>query len=216
MKKTFALACFAMLVPFGFAYADQGGFTNSGGSLAGGTNVANPPGTLTTASGTLTFLSTDGTTAIDGTLSKSSNVESCSGGGKGGHVTCIFTFTGTFSGTLTVNGATQAINGSTYQRVTLSTSSLSFGAVIVGTTSSARTVTLTNRQNVALAMSNIAASAGFVVATSTCGASVAAAASCTVAVTCSPTAAGPVMGALTFTDDAATSPQVVSLSGTGQ
>jgi hypothetical protein len=32
MKKTLALACFAIFIPFASAYADQGGFTNSGGS----------------------------------------------------------------------------------------------------------------------------------------------------------------------------------------
>src|SRR5882762_10569567 len=113
MKKTFALACLAIFIPFASAYADQGGFANSGGSLSGGSSVANPPGTLTIAGGTLTFRSTDGTTGIDASFSSSSTVERCSGGGRGGHVACGFTFTGTFSGTLTVNGATQAINGST-------------------------------------------------------------------------------------------------------
>ena len=34
------------------AYADQGGFLNSGGSLAGGSPVANPPGTLTISGNT--------------------------------------------------------------------------------------------------------------------------------------------------------------------
>ena len=53
------------------------------------------------------------------------------------------------------------------------------------------------------------------VASNTCGASVAAGTSCTIGVTFSPTAAGSVTGTLTFTDDAATSPQVVGLSGTG-
>src|SRR5467141_3732454 len=115
MKKTFALACLAIFIPFASAYADQGGFTNSGGSLSGGSSVANPPGTLTIAGGTLTFRSADGTTAIDSSFSSSSTVESCAGGGRGGHVSCGFTFKGSFSGTLTVNGATQAINGSTYQ-----------------------------------------------------------------------------------------------------
>src|SRR2546421_9525603 len=130
MKTAFALACLAMFIPFVFASAsaDQGGFTNSGGTLAGGTDVASPPGTLTIAGGTLTFLSTDGSTAINATLSNSSAVESCSGGGRGGRVTCSFTFTGTFSGTLTVNGATQAINGSTHQRYG------SDGVVVTGTT----------------------------------------------------------------------------------
>ena len=97
------------------ACADQGGFLNSGGSLGGGSLVANPPGTLTVSGNTLSFLTTDGSTAINATFTTSSTVESCSGGGKGGHVSCSFTFTGTFSGTLTVNGSTQAINGSTYQ-----------------------------------------------------------------------------------------------------
>lgn len=88
----------------------------------------NPPGTLTIAGGTLTFLSTDGSTIINATFSNNSTVETCSGGGKGGNVTCSFTFKGTFSGTLTVGGATQAINGSTYQVYGTN------GAVITGRT----------------------------------------------------------------------------------
>src|SRR5437879_9537740 len=128
MKKTFALACCAVFIPFAFAYADQGGFTNSGGSLSGGSSVANPPGTLTIAGGTLTFLSTDGMTAIDASFSSSSTVERCSGGGRGGHVTCAFTYKGSFSGTLTANGAAQAINGATSQVYRTD------GVVVTGTT----------------------------------------------------------------------------------
>src|SRR6267143_1537060 len=128
MKRTLALACLAIFIPFASAYADQGGFANSGGSLSGGSSVANPPGTLTIAGGTLTFRSTDGMTAIDAGFSSSSTVERCSGGGRGGHVTCGFTFRGSFSGTLTANGATQAINGSTYQLYGTD------GVVVAGTT----------------------------------------------------------------------------------
>src|SRR5205807_4930524 len=128
MKKTFALACFAVFIPFAFAYADQGGFTNSGGSLSAGSSVANPPGTLTIAGGTLTFQSTDGTTAMAATFSENSTVKRCSGGGRGRPVTCSSTFTGTFSGTLTVNGAVQAINGSTSQVYGTN------GVVVTGTT----------------------------------------------------------------------------------
>jgi sugar lactone lactonase YvrE len=112
MKITVRLAWFAVLLPL--LYADSGGFTNSGGSLAS-TAVANPAGTLSIAVPNLAFVSNDGNTVIHATFLTNSTVESCSGGGKGGHVTCTFTFTGTFSGTLTVNGAPQAINGSTYQ-----------------------------------------------------------------------------------------------------
>src|SRR6516164_7855361 len=112
MKITVLLACFAVLLPL--LHADSGGFTNSGGSLAS-TPVANPPGTLSIAVHNLTFVSNDGSTVINATFLTNSTVESCSGGGKGGHVTCTFTFTGTFRGTLTVNGAPEAINGTTYQ-----------------------------------------------------------------------------------------------------
>src|SRR5271166_4168485 len=61
------------------------------------------------------FLTADGSTVVNTTCTTSATVEGCSGGGKGGHVTCSYTFTGAFSGTLTANGNTQAINGSTYQ-----------------------------------------------------------------------------------------------------
>src|SRR5437870_4706243 len=128
MKESFTFACLAVLIPFASAYADQGGFTNSGGSLSAGSSVANPPGTLTIAGGTLTFQSTDGTTAIAATFSESSTVKRCSGGGRGRPVTCSSTFTGTFSGTLTVNGAVQAINGSTSQVYGTN------GVVVTGTT----------------------------------------------------------------------------------
>jgi len=116
-KNTLAVVCFAIAfaVEMPLAYADQNGFLNSGGSLAGGSPVANPPGTLTISGSTLRFLTTDGSTVVNATFSTSSTVENCAGGGKGGHITCSFTFQGAFSGTLSVNGATQAINGTTYQ-----------------------------------------------------------------------------------------------------
>src|SRR5579862_311961 len=90
------------------AYADEGSITNTGSS-------ATPPGTVTISGNTLTYLSTDGLTAVNATFTGSSSKESCSGGGRGGHITCYTTFTGSFSGTLSVNGVLQAINGSTYQ-----------------------------------------------------------------------------------------------------
>ena len=104
--KVLAVALLAVSIPA--AYADQGGFTNTGSST-------NPPGTLTIGATTVTWVSSDGTTSINATITTSSNTESCSGGGRGGHVSCAYTFIASFSGTLTANGLVQAINGSTNQ-----------------------------------------------------------------------------------------------------
>jgi streptogramin lyase len=104
--SVFALAIVAIFTSL--AHADQGSITNVG-------TTTTPAGTLTIAGSSLTYFSADGTTAINATFTTSSSNESCSGGGKGGHITCYITFTGNFSGTLTVNGAPQAINGATYQ-----------------------------------------------------------------------------------------------------
>ncbi len=76
-------------------------------------------------------------------------------------------------------------------------------------------MTLTNNQAMTLSNIGIAASAPFAVASNTCGTSVAAGTSCAVGVTFSPTAVGSATGTLTFNDSAITSPQTVSLSGTG-
>src|ERR1700751_2618532 len=70
-------------------YLDQGGFTNTGST------VSNPPGTLSISGSTLTFLSTDSSMAINATFASSSLVETCAGSGT--HVTCVYTFQGSFS-----------------------------------------------------------------------------------------------------------------------
>ena len=129
---------------------------------------------------------------------------------------------GSATGTLTFNHSalntpqTVSLSGTGSAPVTFSSNSINFSTVRVGTTSSARTVTLTNHLSSSLPFSTISASPGFNVASNTCGASIGAGANCTVGVTFSPTAAGPATGPLTFTDSAVTSPQVVTLSGTGQ
>ena len=102
-----ALVALCALFPL-LTHADQGSITNTG-------SVASPAGTLTISGTALTYISADGTTAINATFTTSSSVESCSGGGRGGHVTCGITFTGSFTGTLTVNGVSQAISGVTNQ-----------------------------------------------------------------------------------------------------
>jgi hypothetical protein len=110
---------------------------------------------------------------------------------------------------------TTTLTGTGTIPVTLSVSSLYLGTAVAGNTSAAKSVTLTNHENVALAFSNIATSGDFAIASNTCGTGIAAGAKCTVGVTFSPTALGVRAGALTFSDNAANSPQAVSLTGTG-
>lgn len=113
MKRLSAIVFFALFSSL--VYADQGGLISSAGGSLGAISIANQAGVLSIAPPNLTFTSTDGSTLINAAFTTSNTVESCSGGGKGGHVTCSYTFTGSFSGTLTVNGSAQAIKGTTTQ-----------------------------------------------------------------------------------------------------
>lgn len=102
--------------------------------------------------------------------------------------------------------------------VTLGGNSIAFGNQIVGTTSAVQMVSLTNTGTAALTISSIAitgANAGDFAQTNTCGGSVAAGANCSISVTFKPTATGNRAASVTITDDAAGSPQTVTLAGTG-
>lgn len=98
--------------------------------------------------------------------------------------------------------------------VTLSPTSLTFGNQNIGSTSSPQMVTLSNTGNATLTIASITASGDFA-QTNTCGTTVNAGASCAISVTFTPTAAGTRTGAITLMDNAASSPQSVSLTGTG-
>jgi hypothetical protein len=99
--------------------------------------------------------------------------------------------------------------------VTLSVAKLTFATRVLGTTSLAKVVKLTNTGSATLNISNIGISGDFAISAKTCGSTVAAGASCTVAVTFTPTAIGTRTGSLTFTDDASPATQTVALSGIG-
>ncbi len=96
---------------------------------------------------------------------------------------------------------------------------LNFGTLATGLTSAVKTVTFKNVGTSAITVTSIAVTgteaADFPETATTCGASLAAAASCTVSVTFKPTATGTRSAALTFTDSASGSPQKVPLSGIG-
>ena len=100
----------------------------------------------------------------------------------------------------------------------LSPASLPFGNQGVGTSSSAKTVTLKNLGSATMHLWQIAiggTNAGDFSKTTTCGATLAASATCTVSVTFKPTATGARSASLLFSNDGGGSPQAVALTGTG-
>ena len=119
------------------------------------------------------------------------------------------TLSNTTTLSLTVNASGPA--------VTLSPTSLAFGNVIEGVTTTGKNVTLTNSGGSTLNLS-IATSGDFAQATSSkpCGTTLAAGKNCTIKVTFTPEQPGARTGNLTITDNASNSPQTVPLSGTGE
>jgi len=98
--------------------------------------------------------------------------------------------------------------------VSLLPAGLTFATQLVGTSSTAQTATLTNTGDQAVTISSIAASGAFN-ETNNCPSSLVVGGSCQIQVGFVPTAAGAASGMLSVTDNAANSPQQVTLSGTG-
>ena len=99
-------------------------------------------------------------------------------------------------------------------KVELSASSLAFGTQTLNTSSAAQNVQLTNTGNASLHITSIAASGDYP-ATNNCGAVVAAGTGCAITVTFTPRVIGADGGTITIADDAADSPQTISLTGAG-
>lgn len=103
----------------------------------------------------------------------------------------------------------------------LSVSRLNFGSRRVGTTSPAKTVTVTDEGSVTVNFTGsgitIAGTdpADFIVSVNTCGTSISAGASCTVSVEFKPTSTGTRSAILQLNDDGGASPQTVALLGNG-
>ena len=112
--------------------------------------------------------------------------------------------------TLTVTGTGVAPPG-----VALSPVALTFADTGVSLASPAQTVTLTNNGGLALAIANTTLSTNFTLAASSCGATLAVGAACTYTVVFTPTATGPLTGALTLITNATVATQTVAFSGTG-
>jgi FG-GAP-like repeat/Cep192 domain 4/HYDIN/CFA65/VesB-like, Ig-like domain len=97
--------------------------------------------------------------------------------------------------------------------VTLSPTSLDFGSQLL-TIPATKAVALSVSGDGDLSVSNVSASGNFSVAHN-CAPTVANGTGCTINVTFNPATAGPLTGEVTITDNAADSPQIIQLSGTG-
>ena len=97
----------------------------------------------------------------------------------------------------------------------LSPQALNFGNQVLNNTSSPQTVTLVNAGSAPLGITGIAASGQFT-QTNNCGTVVSAGGgTCTIQVTFTPTQTGSVTDQITITDNAAGSPQAITVTGTG-
>lgn len=193
-----------------------------GNQTVGTTSAAQNATLSNTGNATLTITSI----TIGGDYAQTNTCGSSVAAGANCTISVAFTptATGTRTGTVTVNDNapgsphTVSLTGTGTSAaapiVTLSVSSLSFGNQAVNTTSPAQNFTLSNTGNATLNLTSVAASGDFA-QTNTCGSTVPANTNCSISVTFTPTVAGARTGAVTFTDNAADSPQTVTLSGTG-
>lgn len=200
----------AQLTPSSLAFSSQ---------LVGTSGAAQPVTLTNPGNGTLTISSI----AASGDFSQTNNCGSSLA--SGAHCTINVTFkptaTGTRNGTLTVTDnasnspQTASLTGTGIAPVvSLSTNSLTFAGQLVGSTSAAKPVMLSNTGTATLSIQNIATSGDFS-QTNNCGSNVSMGSQCTINVTFKPTAGGARNGTLSITDNASGSPQSVTLSGTG-
>jgi hypothetical protein len=134
---------------------------------------------------------------------------------------------GAQSGTLTINdnagnsGQTVTLTGTGTIQAALSVPSLTFAAQFLGTTSAAKTVTVTNYQSVPLTISSVTisgANSGDFGVTTTCPTApsgLPAVSNCPLSVTFTPRASGTRTATLTVTDSGYGSPRTVTLTGPG-
>jgi hypothetical protein len=208
----------ASVSPASLTFASQGQGTTSASQAVTLSNTGNSPLTIANIAITINFGETNN---CAGTIA--------GGGSCTINVTFAPTTTGALSGTLTISDNSNGVAGST-QTVSLSgtgtgvpiaslnpSTSLSVGAVAITTTSTSQPVTLSNTGSAPLTITSVAVSTSYA-QTNNCGSSLAAGSSCTINVTFTPTAPGPLNGTLTVTDNnlaVAGSVQSLNLSGTG-
>jgi len=120
-----------------------------------------------------------------------------------------------FTDNATGSPQTVSLSGTGVVQAKLTPATATFAKTMVGSTSAAKTFTLTNDLNVSLNSISISTSGAFAVSATTCGSSLAKKAKCTISVVFKPTGIGTTKGSLSVSDSANNSPQTSSLTGTG-
>ena len=143
-----------MILAAAGASAQQWTFTDTGGTVTlgadltmAGASTASPAGTFSMScpvtavppgtyraewlctGGTIATQSNDGLTTLTGNLTSGTFVETATGGGHGTPITYYYTFTGTFTGTLSLSGQARAVTGATTQSLAGSKSQLGTGTI---------------------------------------------------------------------------------------
>jgi len=129
------------------------------------------------------------------------------------NMTDAFNFTQTPLPPLILNQRTCPASGPI---VSIDDHNVDFGSVPIGTTTSSKTRTITNKGTSTLNITSILPTVPQYASTTTCGKTLAVNASCNVTVTFTPDAAGNQNGTVELTDDATTNPQEINTFGSGQ
>jgi hypothetical protein len=127
-----------------------------------------------------------------------------------GLLTATLSIPTNLAGTFTI-----PVSGTGISVLTIAPPTLNFGDTAVNQTSANQGVTLSNNGTQPVTINSIAASAGFAVASTTCGTTLNGGQNCGIFVNFAPSATGNVNGTLTVASNAAGSPNTVSLSGRG-
>ncbi len=193
------------------------------GRRAFGTSSGNTPITVTnTGTTTITFTSIAVTGANPSSFPESTNCGSSLTAGSSCTIFVAFApgTAGNFSAAVTVtsNAANSpqniALSGTGIPPVAVNPGSIAFGNVATGTSKNA-TIKITNQMTVPLTGISIVASGAPFTQTNTCGSTLAPSTQCAITVTFAPTVTGTQSGSITVTDSAVSSPQIVSVKGTG-
>jgi YVTN family beta-propeller protein len=184
----------------------------------------------TSAAKTVTLTNTGSATLYIGNIAASANfavsANACGATlAAGAKCTVKVTFTptvlGGLTGTLTFTDSasnspqTVALSGAGIEPATLTPATATYASQAEGTTSAAKTFTLTNDQPVALNNIVISTTGDFAVSATTCTTSLAAKQKCTISVTFTPAATGTLTGQLSVSDSASNNPQTSNLTGKG-